>query len=544
MIPFQMIVLLSVIMLYTAVEPSTGPKLNAGTIMLGVLSVFLFVVLLVWSQTRRAVANLYRTPERASYIAMRSENALQAVRWATIGITAVQLWASGWGPLVTADTLRGGWDLVRFPAVAELVLLAPPLLTWVALWMIHFRVEQTLHDQTLPYRLAGGLPTHEMPSRRSYVFMQIRHQFFVMLPILGLEVLSRTIDNAWPHMNATMSLIVTVGMLLLGLTLLPTLIVMIWKTQPLTGPLRERLESLARRHRLRYRNILVWQTHHFISNAAVLGYLPFSRYFLLSDALLEALSDQQIEAVFAHELGHVRHKHIWWYVALIMAGASLATAGSSAIHWLAVHYAPQQSASWLDAIDMTTEAGLLMAFLWLIFFPVSRQFEHQADWFATRHLAESLMHDPQQVITIDPDALPAPTTAPEVMTTEEYIAGYMTPGGTPAAVSSARGAARLIPLAVGAGVFTSALGRIISISNRSYDNGGWLHPSPRARDELLKTLASDPRALGVFESRMFKIRVAIAAIVLVSIAASIGAAYLPEPHPKPQGFNPGKAAQQ
>jgi hypothetical protein len=176
-------------------------------------------VLLVWSRTRRAVAALCRPPGSAAFIAIHPENALQAVRWATIGITAVQLWASGWGPLVTADRLRGGWDLARFPAVAELVLLAPPLLTWVALWMIHYRVERAIHDQTLPYRLAAGAPAHDMPSRRSYVFMQIRHHFFVMLPILGLEVLSRAVDNAWPHMNATMSLAATVGMLLVGLGL-------------------------------------------------------------------------------------------------------------------------------------------------------------------------------------------------------------------------------------------------------------------------------------------------------------------------------------
>ena len=43
----------------------------------------------------------------------------------------------------------------------------------------------------------------------------------------------------------------------------------------------------------------------------------------MSDALLESLSDRQIEAVFAHEVGHGRHRHLWWYMAMAVSAMTL-----------------------------------------------------------------------------------------------------------------------------------------------------------------------------------------------------------------------------
>ena len=65
---------------------------------------------------------------------------------------------------------------------------------------------------------------------------------------------------------------------------------------------------------MRYRDILVWHTHYNMGNAAVMGVVPQMRYVLLSDLLLERMDDEQIEAVFAHEIGHVVHRHMVWYV--------------------------------------------------------------------------------------------------------------------------------------------------------------------------------------------------------------------------------------
>ena len=56
--------------------------------------------------------------------------------------------------------------------------------------------------------------------------------------------------------------------------------------------------------------MLTWRTRHQIGNAAVMGFIPQVRYILLTDLLLETMSDEQIEAVFAHEMGHVLADHV------------------------------------------------------------------------------------------------------------------------------------------------------------------------------------------------------------------------------------------
>src|SRR5262249_47976732 len=112
---------------------------------------------------------------------------------------------------------------------------------------------------------------------------------------------------------------------LLVLFAFPWLLVRLWSTTSMMGPLRQRLDGVAQRYRLRFRDIRLWKTHNLVSNAAILGWVPFTRYFLMTDALLESFSDRQLEAVFAHEVGHGVHRHIPWYFATFVGALLLAT---------------------------------------------------------------------------------------------------------------------------------------------------------------------------------------------------------------------------
>src|SRR4029077_1449988 len=76
------------------------------------------------------------------------------------------------------------------------------------------------------------------------------------------------------------------------------------------GPTRDRLERCAVRLRFRCSNILLWNTHGGIANAMVAGIVPWLRYVVLTDRLVEELTPQEVEAVFGHEIGHVKHRHM------------------------------------------------------------------------------------------------------------------------------------------------------------------------------------------------------------------------------------------
>ena len=85
------------------------------------------------------------------------------------------------------------------------------------------------------------------------------------------------------------------------------------RTKPLQRPaLRARLEALTRRAGAPVIAIHEWRVGRTTdtANAAVVGIGP-SRRILVSDTLLEDYSDEEIEVIIAHEIGHHVHRDVW-----------------------------------------------------------------------------------------------------------------------------------------------------------------------------------------------------------------------------------------
>src|SRR5208282_5508295 len=165
------------------------------------------------------------------------------------------------------------------------------------------------------------------------------------------------------------------------LCLAPEILRRVLPTEPLPdSPLRRRLETICDRYRIRFRDVLLWRTSYQVGNAAVMGLFRQTRYVLLTDLLVETMSDEQIEAVFAHELGHVVHRHVIWLVAtatgilFLVGGPGAAIMDRLAERW------PQLPDSVQWAVWGAAGLGVFAA----AFGYVSRKFERQADVFAAR----------------------------------------------------------------------------------------------------------------------------------------------------------------
>ena len=106
---------------------------------------------------------------------------------------------------------------------------------------------------------------------------------------------------------------VFVGLFLLMAQLAPVVLMPIfYKFEPLNNDgLRERLTRLGERAGTRVRGVYEWKLSEKSNkaNAALTG-MGSTRRIILSDTLLQNYSDDEIEAVLAHELGHHVHKHI------------------------------------------------------------------------------------------------------------------------------------------------------------------------------------------------------------------------------------------
>jgi Zn-dependent protease with chaperone function len=187
----------------------------------------------------------------------------------------------------------------------------------------------------------------------------------------------------------------------------------IWKTSQLPdSPLRARLVALTQRMGIGCRDFRIWQTDGQYLNAAVAGLLPAARYVFVTDGLLRYLRDDEMEAVIAHELGHVRRRHLWLRLALL--GLPL---------WLVAHvqaWSPPQvetTAAWRAALAASLPvaphvavAGLTSAAAVVALGRYSRLLEHDADlcvwetgqgatFLATMDRISYLSHDRRQRAT-------------------------------------------------------------------------------------------------------------------------------------------------
>ena len=214
----------------------------------------------------------------------------------------------GWGWIIKPETTGR-----TFPGL-ELLLLAPMVLGLVGSWALFYPMERTAHDVSLYPENAPFL------SRWTYVGLQARHNLLLVVPPLMLLLIKQIIFSLFPDLEKAggVVLLLSLGLLVLAFLCMPLLlrIFLGLRSMP-AGPLRSRLEAAGRRLHFRFSDILVWNTRGTVANAMVTGVIPWVRYIVVTDRLSEALTPEEIEGVFGHEVGHIKHHHIFFYLLFI-----------------------------------------------------------------------------------------------------------------------------------------------------------------------------------------------------------------------------------
>ncbi len=140
-----------------------------------------------------------------------------------------------------------------------------------------------------------------------------------------------------------------------------------WKTRQLeAGELRKRLEALARRAGLEVPGIRILGGRR-MANGFVVGLTRRTLCVVLTEHLLQAFPPAKVEAVFAHELGHARGKHLH-YLFLLMATFLLLSYPLVKFSW--------ECSPWMGLSVFPAFTLLYWRFL---FGRISRHFELEAD---------------------------------------------------------------------------------------------------------------------------------------------------------------------
>lgn len=158
-----------------------------------------------------------------------------------------------------------------------------------------------------------------------------------------------------------------------------------YKIKPLENEsLKLRISELAKNARLKVENVYSFDMSKNTkkANAAFTG-LGRTKRIILGDTLLEKYSDNEIETVIAHEIGHYKHKHI---TKNLIIGTL-----SSFITLFLIAKLYELSLSWFGFESITQISALPLLTLWSILIGLlttplgnilSRKFEYEADRYA------------------------------------------------------------------------------------------------------------------------------------------------------------------
>jgi Zn-dependent protease with chaperone function len=411
---------------------------------------------------------------------------------------ALVLFLARW-PALVRSVVPADWLLPVFAGVV-LPLLGLWIVSCVPLYWADRRLRETLFA-----RAGVGAPPARWTLGGYLVFSLRQYVLVVLVPLLALlgvhDAVARLLGP--PESEPLAALVLGAGLVGAAVLAGPWMRVC-WRTEVLPpGDLRGRLLALARRAGIGVRNVLVWRTNLSIANGCLVGLLRPLRYILITDALLLALPNEEIEAVFAHEVAHAKYRHVALYLSLGIGGMGAALLLSMLLH--------RASGSAL-LVDLAVPAFMVL-FWWLAFGFVSRRCEQECDLYAVRATSCPVGCSP-------PDARRA-----------AFRAGGRRDGG----ICEHR-----------VTVFTEALRRIARLNGSAERSRGWRHYSVARRCAFLLDVLGRPEAGARFERRILALKAAavLAGLFLAAAAGAVLAAIaLSEPgdpeHPAgPQDVRP------
>ena len=406
-------------------------------------------------------------------------------------VTAAVLGSYGWIILGLgwAEVVRGAWGLRDAILVDELLILAPFLALQLAAWVGLAPGERAAR------RAARGASAGST-SLAWAVVTRARQSLGMVLPATFLFATGQDLARwAWPARAADPGF--QFGMMIaLGgavLVLAPAFVRLSWPTRSLpAGPLRDRLERVAARFRFRCTDILLWDTDGTVVNAGVTGAFPYFRYVLLTDALIAHLNDHEVAAVFGHEVGHARHRHLAFFGLFFVGSVGVVTLFGASVGEPALRaLLPADLApTWQAAAQGGVVLAGALAYFGVVFGHLSRRFERQADVFGARAVSCDRVECPPHP---DPYA-----------------------HRTPAELAKLDERAPICP--VGLRTFINALRAVAVLNGIDPKARSWRHGSIARRVAFLEQLEDRPDAERRFQAGINRLRVIVAVVLAAALA--------------------------
>jgi STE24 endopeptidase len=475
------------VLFWQADAPPSGMIVPQGDVFRTLLIVGLhppLLALVAWLLARRSQAMLSGKPGNSHAAQLAHHRATLSLRVATLLAFAASVFLTNWVALMNVS--RGSpWLRI----VGDILVLAPFLITIIAVWIAQFPLERKLRFVSDNDGTVAGFPPWTL---RTYLDFNFRHHVLIVAVPLTIILFASNVLRGYEKQLQQWSGWVFMPDALLGISAVgvfvsaPLMLTRIWRTIPLEqGTLRERLESICRLQGMKYNDIVVWPSAGMLINAAVMGIIAPVRYILLSDGLISAMSNEQIEAVFGHEIGHIRHRHMQHFLVFAFVGWLIIAGLMEVLARAALN--PNVPVA-LSLLSIQAIGVVLTLVLWGVGFGwISRRFERQADRFGAWCVTPSAENC----------SLPCSVHGVDRPIDEEKVRVCVT----------------------GASIFTSALNRVAQLNGIPHEERSWRHSSIGSRIRFLTSLAGDPTRAMKFD-RMVR-RTKMGMMVLAILGSGI-----------------------
>jgi Zn-dependent protease with chaperone function len=374
------------LLIYSTYQPSDQTNFSLP----GTLFFFVALILLFFIFSRHQFTRIVRNANAHSHDVLDQRFSSVLTRQS---ILAIALFAVNIYGLNLSAFLTGMGLFEAIPTIEALVFMALFVGYLAIVWSNAHAAYQRIYQTTI--------------TRKTYVASHIAFSVPVLLPWLllsGIADLIRALPFDLPRQilaspagETAYFLFFLFAVAVFG----PLIIQRFWRCHPLeAGYFRERIEALCRRADLNYADILYWPIFGGrMITAGVMGLVGRFRYILVTDALLHILNPQEVDAVIAHEVGHVKKHHLLFYLFFFIGYMVIAYATFDLIIYLIIFFEPIYRFVFTTGISRTTvTTGLLsltIIFNFLIYFRFifgyfMRNFERQADAFVYSLFANAL----------------------------------------------------------------------------------------------------------------------------------------------------------
>jgi Zn-dependent protease with chaperone function len=222
-----------------------------------------------------------------------------------------------------------------------------------------------------------------LPIALPWVVLSLLYDIVALLPLPGLQ---KVFASEWGDLLFFGIFLVFV------LIFFPPLVRNLWGCKKLPdGYLKNQLDEFCAKQNFNA-DFYLWPLFEGrVLTAGVMGIVPGLRYILLTPALIETMSRPELEAVMAHEIGHVKKFHLLLYVLLIAGFSVLAGMVAEPFIYLLLSMEFLNSlviVSGISAESVLTLVGAVPLLLFMliyfrfVFGYFIRNFERQADLFS------------------------------------------------------------------------------------------------------------------------------------------------------------------